>query len=57
MRQLWTTGPEADKWQDCEAFTDYHGLIAARNRPEAVIIGVPPFCHGMYHWYSAFTLP
>ncbi|KAK9866478.1 hypothetical protein WJX84_008677 [Apatococcus fuscideae] len=39
-------GPEADKWQDCEAFTDYHGLIAARNRPEAVIIGVPPFCHG-----------
>ncbi|KAK9820801.1 hypothetical protein WJX74_005451 [Apatococcus lobatus] len=38
--------PEGDKWAGCQAFENYRDLIDAPNRPDAVIIGVPPDRHG-----------
>ena len=39
-------GPEGDKWARCQAFENYRDLIDAPNKPDAVIIGVPPDRHG-----------
>ncbi|KAK9820806.1 hypothetical protein WJX74_006344 [Apatococcus lobatus] len=44
-----TPCPEGDKWAGCQAFENYRDLIDAPNRPDAVIIGVPPDRHGEKH--------
>ena len=39
-------GAHAAKWEGCKAFKSYQAMIQSTQKPEGVILGVPPAVHG-----------
>ena len=43
-------GENGYKWEGCQVFKDYHEMLEKTTKdkkPDAMIIGVPPWLHGM----------
>ena len=44
-------GENGYKWEGCQVFKDYHKMLEKTSKdkkPDAMIIGVPPWLHGMH---------
>ena len=44
-------GENGYKWEGCQVFKDYHEMLEKTSKdkkPDAMIIGVPPWLHGMH---------
>lgn len=44
-----SNGENGHKWEGCQVFTDYHEMLEKTTKdkkPDAIIIGVPPWLHG-----------
>ena len=42
-------GENGHKWEGCQVFKDYHEMLEKTTKdkkPDAIIIGVPPWLHG-----------
>ena len=44
-------GENGYKWEGCQVFKDYHEMLEKTTKdkkPDAMVIGVPPWLHGMH---------
>ena len=45
-------GEHGHKWEGCQVFKDYHEMLEKTTKdkkPDAIIIGVPPWLHGEHN--------
>ena len=47
-------GENGHKWEGCQVFKDYHEMLEKTTKdkkPDAIIIGVPPWLHGEHNFF------
>ena len=50
-------GENGHKWEGCQVFKDYHEMLEKTTKdkkPDAIIIGVPPWLHGECRLWCAW---
>ena len=52
-------GENGHKWEGCQVFKDHHEMLdktTKEKKPDAMIIGVPPWLHGERQLFKAWLM-